>query len=166
MRRARACVFCCETSRATNQIVHEDTQVIAMLDRNPRATKHFLVIPREHIPSIDDLTPDHYVLTMVVTFLIRFPPSVSHMIRTGKDILAKNGFVDDGIFGFHRSPFTSVPHVHLHCLGLPFLPVWNSLRFTETMLPSYISAENALAAVNMKRAIDSSFREQIQTDKE
>ncbi|KAI9922090.1 hypothetical protein PsorP6_002596 [Peronosclerospora sorghi] len=66
-----------------------------MIDRNLRASKHFLVIPCEHIPSIEDLTPDHYDHGRNV--LIRFPPSVSHMISTGKDILAKNGFVDDGM---------------------------------------------------------------------
>jgi diadenosine tetraphosphate (Ap4A) HIT family hydrolase len=40
----------------------QDAQVIAMLDYNPRAKKHVLVIPHEHIPSIDDLTPAHYEL--------------------------------------------------------------------------------------------------------
>ncbi|KAI9921313.1 hypothetical protein PsorP6_000814 [Peronosclerospora sorghi] len=54
----------------------------------------------------------------------------------------------------------------LALLGSRPFPVWNSLRFTETVLPSYISAENVLAAVNMKRAIDSSSRKQRQTDKE
>lgn len=33
-----------------------------MLDHNPRAKKHVLVIPHEHIRSVDDLTPAHYDL--------------------------------------------------------------------------------------------------------
>jgi len=44
-----------------------------------------------------------------------------------------------------------VPHLHLHCLGLPFLPTWNRLRFTKSMLPSFISAEGALTALRSKR---------------
>ncbi|KAH7474341.1 hypothetical protein PRIC1_013532 [Phytophthora ramorum] len=136
---ARACTFCCETLRARNHIVYEDARVIAMLDHNPRATKHVLVIPHEHIPSVDDLTPAHYDL-------------LEHMLTTGKEVLARDGFVDkeNCRFGFHRSPFASVPHLHMHCLGMPFLPVWNRLRFTESMLPSYISAEGALAALRIK----------------
>ncbi|KAI9989862.1 hypothetical protein PInf_020149 [Phytophthora infestans] len=136
----RACTFCCETLRARNHIVYEDAKVIAMLDDNPRAKKHVLVIPHEHIPSVDDLTPVHYDL-------------LEHMLLTGQEILAKDGFVDKEScrFGFHRSPFASVPHLHMHCLGLPFLPSWNRLRYTESMLPSYISAESALAALKHQR---------------
>lgn len=40
----------------------QDAKVIAMLDHNPRAKKHVLVIPHEHIPSVDDLSPAHYDL--------------------------------------------------------------------------------------------------------
>ncbi|ETI52946.1 hypothetical protein L914_03887 [Phytophthora nicotianae] len=167
----RACAFCCETLRTRNHIVYEDAKVIAMLDHNPRAKKHILVIPHEHIPSVDDLTPTHYDL-------------LEHMLLTGKEILAKDGFVDNEScryiskspviapfvailvlnanatilcrFGFHRSPFASVPHLHMHCLGLPFLPSWNRLRYMESMVPSYISAESAVAALRAKRdALDS-----------
>ncbi|KAL3671326.1 hypothetical protein V7S43_003256 [Phytophthora oleae] len=140
MRGVRPCTFCSETLRARNDILYEDAQVIAMLDHTPRATKHVLVIPHEHIPSVDDLTLAHYDL-------------LEHMLLTGKEILAKSGFVDkeNCRFGFHRSPFASVPHLHLHCLGLPFLPAWNRLRYTESILPSYISAEGALAALRSKR---------------
>ncbi|KAG3115963.1 hypothetical protein PI125_g5095 [Phytophthora idaei] len=146
----RVCTFCCETLRSRNHIVYEDAKVIAMLDHNPRAKKHVLVIPHEHIPTVDDLTPTHYDL-------------LEHMVLTGKEILAKDGFVDKEScryigrslfatsFGFHRSPFASVPHLHMHCLGLPFLPSWNRLRYTESMLPSYISAESALAALRAKQ---------------
>ncbi|KAG2830589.1 hypothetical protein PC129_g6800 [Phytophthora cactorum] len=77
----RACTFCCETLRSRNHIVYEDAKVIAMLDHNPRAKKHVLVIPHEHIPTVDDLTPTHYDL-------------LEHMVLTGKEILAKDGFVD------------------------------------------------------------------------
>ncbi|KAE8892513.1 hypothetical protein PF005_g4197 [Phytophthora fragariae] len=135
-----ACTFCCETLRARNHIVYEDARVIAMLDHNPRAKKHVLVIPHEHIRSVDDLTSVHCDL-------------LEHMLVTGKEILAKDGFVDteDCRFGFHRPPFASVPHLHMHCLGLPFAPAWNRLRYTESMLPSYISADSALAALRTKR---------------
>ncbi|KAF4320982.1 hypothetical protein BBO99_00005192 [Phytophthora kernoviae] len=115
-------------------------RIIAMMDHNPRASKHLLVLPHEHIPSVDDLTPADYDL-------------LEHMLTTGKELLAKDGYVNesDCRFGFHRPPFASVSHLHMHCLGLPFIPAWNRLRFTESLLPSYISAESALAALGAKR---------------
>ena len=33
------------------------------------------------------------------------------------------------IFGFHMPPWSSVPHLHMHCLGPPFTPAWERLRF-------------------------------------
>lgn len=47
--------------------------------------------------------------------------------------------------GFHRPPFASVKHLHLHCLGYPFVPSWNRLRFTPSLLRSYVDAESVLA---------------------
>ncbi|CAI5703441.1 unnamed protein product [Peronospora effusa] len=140
MKSIRACVFCCETLRARNQIIYEDAQVVAILDHNPRAKKHVLVISREHIPFVDSLTPAHSHL-------------LEHMLTMGKEILANDGFVDEENrrFGFHRSYFASIPHLHMHCLGLPFLRPWDHLRYTESFLPSYICAESALAALRTKQ---------------
>lgn len=98
------------------------------------------------------------------------------MVGTGKRLLADDGYPEDSAdtrsvavhngrpalsislrshhrccvspsFGFHRPPFASVPHLHLHCLGAPFVPHWNRLRFSETPLRSYVSAESVLATL-------------------
>uniref|UniRef100_M4B9X8 HIT domain-containing protein n=1 Tax=Hyaloperonospora arabidopsidis (strain Emoy2) TaxID=559515 RepID=M4B9X8_HYAAE len=146
MKRVRACVFCRKAIRERNQIVYEDAKVFVILDHYPRAKKHVLVIPHEHILSVNDVTPAHLDL-------------LEYMLTTGKEILARDGFIDetDCRFGFHRFPFASVPHLHLHCLGLPFIPAWNSMRYTESMLSSYVSAESAIAALRTKQeAISSS----------
>lgn len=50
-------------------------------------------------------------------------------------------------FGFHRPPFASVPHLHLHCLGMPFRPSWNRIRYTESILGSYVDASRVLASL-------------------
>ncbi|CAI5736061.1 unnamed protein product [Hyaloperonospora brassicae] len=138
----RVCAFCCNAApfRRRSQIVYEDARVYAMLDQNPRATKHVLVIPHEHIASVDDVTPEHLDL-------------LEHMFTTGKDVLARDGFTDatNCRFGFHRYPFTSVSHLHLHCLGLPFVPAWNCVRYTESVLSSFVSAESTVAALRAKR---------------
>ncbi|TDH67930.1 hypothetical protein CCR75_008191 [Bremia lactucae] len=140
MKNIRSCTFCCKKLRALNDIIYEDAKVMAMMDRNPRAKKHVLVIPLEHIPFVDDLLPMHFSL-------------LKHMLMIGKHILITDGFVDKEScrFGFHRSPFASVSHLHLHCLGLPFRPWWNQLRFIESVLPSYVNAESVVATLRNKQ---------------
>ncbi|CAH0478323.1 unnamed protein product [Peronospora belbahrii] len=139
MKSIRICAFCCECFRRKNQIIYEDSLVLAIVDHMPKAKKHVLVIPHEHLSSVDSLTSAHTDL-------------LEHMLITGKDILAKDGYIDkeNREFGFHRSLFASIPHLHMHCFGLPFVPMWNRLRYTETIMPSYVRAENALAALRTK----------------
>lgn len=37
----------------------QDALVAAIEDRHPRAAVHLLVIPHQHIPTVDDLAPAH-----------------------------------------------------------------------------------------------------------
>jgi histidine triad (HIT) family protein len=51
------CVFCdIVAGKAPAQIVHEDKLSLALLDINPLAEGHCLVIPRRHVPWWHDLT--------------------------------------------------------------------------------------------------------------
>ncbi|GAB9471744.1 hypothetical protein Gpo141_00008943 [Globisporangium polare] len=126
-----ACAFCCVKTlvEMQNRIIYRDARVFGMLDRNPRAATHLLIIPHEHIASVHDLTPEHEELR--------------------KQLLAQEGVTDPAQFqlGFHRPPFASVKHLHLHCLGHPFVPSWNRWRFTKTFLGSYVDAESVLASL-------------------
>lgn len=36
--------------------------MLGMVDHNPRAKTHLLVIPQQHIPYVDDLTASHHDL--------------------------------------------------------------------------------------------------------
>ncbi|KAE8785081.1 histidine triad nucleotide-binding protein 3 [Hordeum vulgare] len=50
-------------------------------------------------------------------------PSVSHMVKVGKDLLSQDApESEEHRFGFHQPPFNSIDHLHLHCLALPFIP--------------------------------------------
>ncbi|KAL7680790.1 putative HIT-like superfamily protein [Plasmopara halstedii] len=112
-----ACVFCSNSLREKHPIVYGDAKDIATLDCITRAKKHVLVISHNHISYVSELTPAHCEL-------------LKHMMETGKRIIESDAFVDKEIyrFGFHLPPFASIPQLHMHCLGLPFLPSLNLFR--------------------------------------
>lgn len=48
-------------------------------------------------------------------------------------------------FGFHRPPFNSVDHLHLHCTALPYKSVWRRLKYVSVgWLGAYVSVEHVL----------------------
>ncbi|KAJ1648258.1 hypothetical protein LPJ64_000414 [Coemansia asiatica] len=108
------CVFC----NALDRIVYEDDEFIAFHDIKPDAALHLLVIPRVHFGTIKELKPEDL-------------PMIGRMQDIGKRLLEEQGFSGDNArFGFHRPPFNSIHHLHMHCLGLPFKP-----KRAEKMFP-------------------------------
>ncbi|KAJ1731712.1 hypothetical protein LPJ61_002397 [Coemansia biformis] len=123
-RRPKHCVFCAPLDR----IVYEDAEFIAFHDIKPDAALHLLVIPREHRGTVRELTPQDL-------------PMVRRMHEIGRRLLEERGFSGDlARFGFHRPPFNSIHHLHMHCLGLPFLPRRAGKMFPQAGSPWFISA--------------------------
>lgn len=53
------CVFCRIAARQIPaEIVREDESTCAFRDISPQAPQHFLIIPKEHHPNLDDMTPE------------------------------------------------------------------------------------------------------------
>ena len=51
------CLFCMiAEGKIPSKKLYEDDQVVAFYDINPQAKVHFLVVPKEHIPSAAALT--------------------------------------------------------------------------------------------------------------
>lgn len=103
-----SCVFCRIVSgEIPAQRVHEDEAIIAFDDANPQAPVHTLVVPREHIPTLNDLGPDHEGLA-------------GRMILIAKAIAAKKGLAQRGyrlVWNCLAEAGQSVFHLHLHILG-------------------------------------------------
>ncbi|MCF6212145.1 MAG: histidine triad nucleotide-binding protein [Gammaproteobacteria bacterium] len=106
------CLFCkIAAGDIPADIVFEDEQVVAFKDIYPKAAVHLLLIPRQHIVSLDELEPAHDAL-------------IAHMIRLLPK-LAKDQGLDDG----YRTIVNTGPgggqeifHLHLHLLGGGRLP--------------------------------------------
>ena len=104
------CIFCKIIQREIPaEILWEDDDVLAIRDINPAAPFHILVMPKEHIASMNDLTPAHANL-------------VGHIVGVGT-ILAKReglGEPDKGyraIVNCGPQGGQTVEHLHLHILG-------------------------------------------------
>ncbi|MEA2488324.1 MAG: histidine triad family protein [Acidobacteriota bacterium] len=105
---AAACLFC---RIANGQIpakkIHEDDDVVAFHDVNPQAPTHVLVIPRRHIPTLDDLTPaDAATIGTTIVRATEIARSLG-LQQDGYRVVINNG----------EAAGQTVFHIHVHVLG-------------------------------------------------
>ncbi|MDX9873304.1 MAG: histidine triad nucleotide-binding protein [Spongiibacteraceae bacterium] len=102
------CLFC---KIANDQLpatrVYEDDTVIAFRDINPQAPLHVLIVPRRHITTTNDLTPDD-------------GPLLAAIFNVARKIAADEGVAESGyrlVFNCNSDGGQSVYHIHLHLLA-------------------------------------------------
>ncbi|ODS53553.1 MAG: histidine triad nucleotide-binding protein [Acidobacteria bacterium SCN 69-37] len=87
--------------------VFENDRVVAFDDIAPIAPMHVLVVPRTHIATLNDVTPDHDAL-------------IGEMLRAAATIAAERGYAERGfrtVFNCQAGAGQSVFHIHLHVIG-------------------------------------------------
>lgn len=102
------CIFCnIASGEIATDLLYQDDDVVAFRDINPKAPTHILVIPRDHIPSLNETTPENKRL-------------LGHMVNVAS-ALAKSEKVDGNGFRLlinsGADSGQEVPHLHLHLLG-------------------------------------------------
>ncbi|NIP59036.1 MAG: HIT domain-containing protein [Gemmatimonadetes bacterium] len=102
------CIFCqIAEGEISADVIHEDEHVVAFRDINPQAPTHVLIIPREHVASVDDLEEDHAEL-------------VGRLFLAAGAIARDEGLDDGGyrlVVNTGAGAGQSVFHIHLHLLG-------------------------------------------------
>jgi histidine triad (HIT) family protein len=105
---AEDCLFCRLVSGAIpSRRLHEDEETFAFHDIAPQAPVHFLVIPKRHIATLDDLTDADGGL-------------VAKLVLTGRRLASEQGLSDGGyrfVMNCREGAGQSVFHIHLHVLG-------------------------------------------------
>ncbi|HEX6279767.1 MAG TPA: histidine triad nucleotide-binding protein [Pyrinomonadaceae bacterium] len=102
------CIFCKiveGTIPATK--VHEDDVCIAFNDLSPQAPTHILVVPKEHIDSLDKAEANHR-------------ETLGHLLLSAAEISRAKGFADDGyrvVINTNSDGGQTVFHLHVHLLG-------------------------------------------------
>jgi histidine triad (HIT) family protein len=87
-------------------LVYEDEEVVAFRDINPVAPVHVLVIPREPIPSVDDIRPGQEAL-------------VGRLVAVAKSIAEFEGLSNGYrlVINCGKDGQQTVPHIHVHLIG-------------------------------------------------
>ena len=88
-------------------IVHKDDRVTAFRDISPQAPVHVLIIPKRHIPTLNDLTPADGGL-------------VGKLMLAAAELARREGIAEAGyrtVVNCNAGAGQSVFHVHLHLLG-------------------------------------------------
>lgn len=101
------CVFCKIISgEISSEIICEDDKSIAFRDNNPQAPVHLLVVPREHIESAADISPEN-----------------ASIVADCFELIAKLAKRDELSGGFRvinncgKNAGQTVPHIHFHVLA-------------------------------------------------
>lgn len=103
------CPFCkIVADEIPAKIVHKDNDVVAFQDINPQAPQHILFIPRRHIASMTDLTPDD-------------GPILGSIYTAATKVARELGLEESGGYRFVTNvgpnAGQSVFHLHFHLLG-------------------------------------------------
>src|ERR1700704_4061109 len=78
------CLFCRIVAKEIPaDLVHEDDRSLVIRDLNPQAPTHLLVIPREHIESLDDASQKDESL-------------LGHLLRVAARVANAAGLAEDG----------------------------------------------------------------------
>jgi histidine triad (HIT) family protein len=102
------CLFCkMIVGDIKPDVVHEDEDVLAFRDINPQAPTHVLVVPKMHIASLNDLTPEQAELVGKLYL------AAQHVARM--DNIAERGYRT--VMNCNAEAGQSVFHLHLHVLG-------------------------------------------------
>lgn len=102
------CLFCKMVAGDIKpDVLYGDEHVLAIRDINPQAPFHALVLPREHIATLNDLTPQHAAV-------------LGHMYLAARELAEQHGFAADGyrtVINCNRLAGQTVYHIHLHVLA-------------------------------------------------
>ncbi len=102
------CLFCkIAIGEIPAQIVYDDSEIMAFRDITPQAPTHVLVIPKQHISTINDADIEHEKL-------------LGRMILAAKKIAEAEGLSESGyrlVFNVNKHGGQTVYHIHLHILG-------------------------------------------------
>ncbi len=103
-----SCIFCkIINNEISAELVYKDDKIVSFKDINPRAKVHVLIVPIEHIATLNDLTEDKKDL-------------MGHIVLKSVEIARLLGIESSGyrlIANCGSDAGQLVKHIHFHILG-------------------------------------------------
>ena len=103
-----SCLFCkILNEEIPAEVVHTDDRCVVIRDINPQAPMHMLVIPTEHLESLDEASQKDEGL-------------LGHLLRVGARMANQHGQGDNGyrtVINTGAGAGQSVFHLHVHVLA-------------------------------------------------
>ena len=100
------CIFCkIIRQEIPTKLIYEDDLAVAFNDLHPKAPHHLLIIPRQHVATLNDLNN---------------PELGGHLLLVAQKLASKLEIADAGyrlIINCNRNGGQEVFHLHLHLLG-------------------------------------------------
>jgi histidine triad (HIT) family protein len=104
----KSCLFCrIIAGEVPGDFVHQDDRCVVIRDIMPQAPTHLLVIPREHLESLDDASQNDEAL-------------LGHLLRVGARMVNEQGHEDTSfraVINTGAGAGQSVFHLHVHILA-------------------------------------------------
>ncbi len=102
------CIFCKIISKQLpSTVVYEDTNFIVIKDINPQAPIHLLVIPKQHISSLNEISNENKQNLSDIWEVIKTVASNLQFDKTGYRTVINTG----------KSAGQEVQHLHVHVLA-------------------------------------------------
>jgi histidine triad (HIT) family protein len=102
------CLFCKILAREIPaDVVYDSDTVFAFRDINPQASTHVVIIPKQHIATINDIKVDDQAI-------------VGSLFTAASEIAKQEGLSDRGyrvVMNCNEDAGQTVFHIHLHLLG-------------------------------------------------
>lgn len=102
------CIFCdIASKKITTSLLYEDELVVAFNDLYPKAPIHILIIPKQHISTINDIQLDQENL-------------IGHLFSVAKILANQLNIAEKGyrvVMNCNQHGGQAVYHIHLHFLG-------------------------------------------------
>lgn len=101
------CIFCSIANKEIpSKVVYEDDQILCFHDLEPQAPVHVLIIPKKHIPSLDDVSGEDQQLMGHILVKVK---EIAEILGLENGYRLVNNCGEDG--------FQTVKHIHFHLLG-------------------------------------------------
>jgi histidine triad (HIT) family protein len=103
-----ACIFCQIIAKSVPaDIVHEDDDIIVFKDIQPAAAIHVLMVPKQHVPTVNDLDEAHAAVMGKLFLTAKHLAEQWNIVAQGYRLTVNVG----------RGGGQLIDHVHMHMMS-------------------------------------------------